>query len=251
MSRSRPVRPLAVLVTFVLTAACTIAGAASVSAATQTCNKYGTATVSGGRYIVMNNEWGDDVPQCINITDDGFTITTANHSKPTNGSPASYPAIYAGCHYRNCSSGTGLPLQVAKFGSPRTSVDFTTTSNGQWDAAYDIWFDPTSNPTGHNSGAELMIWGNHRGSPQPAGSKTGTATLAGATWDVWRGGIVVSYVRQSPTNSLSNLNIKDFTDDAAKRGYIQSSWYLTSVQFGFEPWQGGAGLGVNSFSFTP
>jgi cellulase/cellobiase CelA1 len=28
----------------------------------------------------------------------------------------------------------------------------------------------------------------------------------------------------------------------------QSSWYLTSVQAGFEPWQNGAGLAVTSFS---
>jgi cellulase/cellobiase CelA1 len=34
------------------------------------------------------------------------------------------------------------------------------------------------------------------------------------------------------------------------RGYAQRSWYLTSVQAGFEPWIGGTGLAVNSFSYT-
>src|SRR5206468_2633309 len=34
------------------------------------------------------------------------------------------------------------------------------------------------------------------------------------------------------------------------RGYASSSWYLTSIQAGFEPWSGGTGLAVNSFAVT-
>ena len=225
--------------------------APTAGADTQICDTFGSTPVSGGRYIVQNNEWGDSIQQCVNATDDGFTVVSGDHNVPTNGPPAAYPSIYAGCHYGNCTTGSGLPLQVGAFGSPHTSVSYTTTS-GQWDAAYDIWYDPTPNPPGQNTGAEMMIWGAHSGAPQPVGSKVGTADLAGATWDVWFGNIgwnVVSYVRQQPANSL-DIGIKDFTSDAVNRGYVQTAWYLTSVQFGFEPWQGGPGLGVNSFSFT-
>ncbi|WP_263992013.1 GH12 family glycosyl hydrolase domain-containing protein [Mycobacterium bourgelatii] len=28
---------------------------------------------------------------------------------------------------------------------------------------------------------------------------------------------------------------------------VNQSWYLTSIQAGFEPWQGGVGLAVESF----
>jgi endoglucanase len=59
----------------------------------------------------------------------------------------------------------------------------------------------------------------------------------------------VSYVRESGTDALT-VNLKDFTNDSISRGYLQPAWYLTSVQFGFEPWQGGPGLPVNSFSYT-
>jgi hypothetical protein len=225
--------------------------ARTASADTQVCDKFGSTSIAGGRYIVQNNEWGDSIPQCINVTASGFSVTTGNHNVPTNGAPAAYPSIYAGCHYGNCSSGSGLPLRVSSFGNPRTTVSYNTTS-GQWDAAYDIWYDPTPNPPGQNTGAELMIWGSHSGAPQPVGSKVASVNLAGATWDVWFGNTgwnVVSYVRQQPTNGL-DVGIKDFTTDAVNRGYVQNSWYLTSVQFGFEPWQGGPGLGVNSFSFT-
>ena len=39
-----------------------------------------------------------------------------------------------------------------------------------------------------------------------------------------------------------------FVNDVAARTQVTSSWYLTSVQAGFEPWSGGAGLAVNTFS---
>jgi hypothetical protein len=224
-------------------------------AATTICDKYGSMPVSGGRYIVQNNEWGDSIQQCIDVYDDGFRYTTGYHNLAGSGAPAAYPSIYAGCHYGNCSSGTGLPLQVSSFANPTSSVAFTT-ADGQWDAAYDIWFDTSPNPPGQNNGEELMIWADHSGPPQPFGSKVGTVSIEGATWDVWYGrqnGSVawntVSYVRQQASHSIT-VNIKDFTDDSAARGYLSRSWYMTSVQFGFEPWVGGPGLAVNSFSYS-
>ena len=61
---------------------------------------------------------------------------------------------------------------------------------------------------------------------------------------------MVSYLFQgSPMNSL-NFDVMDFVRDTFSRGsqYGTNSWYLTSVQAGFEPWIGGVGLTVNSFS---
>ncbi|MBB4928090.1 GH12 family glycosyl hydrolase domain-containing protein [Kitasatospora kifunensis] len=232
------------------------AGAAPASADSTICDQFGTATVSGGKYIVQNNEWGDSIQQCINVGDDGFTVTTGNHNVSTSGAPAAYPSIYAGCHYGNCSTGDGLPLQVSAFANPQSSVDFTTAP-GDFDASYDIWFDTNPNPAGQNDGEELMIWANHFGPSTPFGTKVGTVYLEGANWDVWYGRQgsspawnTVSYVRQQPTNAIT-VNIKDFTDDSINSGWLQPSWYLTSVQFGFEPWVGGPGLAVNSFSFDP
>ncbi len=48
----------------------------------------------------------------------------------------------------------------------------------------------------------------------------------------------------------TNFSIKAFTNDAVSRGKIDPNWYLTSVQAGFEPWIGGAGLAVNQFAFN-
>ena len=133
-----------------------------------------------------------------------------------------------------------------------SSVSMSYPSSGEWDAAYDIWYDPTAKKNGQNTGMEVMIWMNHMGRPQPIGSKVGTATIAGQTWDVWYGNpgwAVVSFVA---TSALGTLNFKphDFFTEAVNRGYAQQSWYLTSLQAGFEPWIGGAGLEVTDFSVT-
>jgi hypothetical protein len=227
--------------------------AAEPATAVDICEQYGTATVQD-RYIVQNNRWGADTAQCISTTPSGFRVTRAEHSKATNGPPASYPSIYYGWHYGNASPGTVLPLPVTDpaVAALRTSVSYTFVSGATYNAAYDIWLDPTPRTDGQNTGAEIMVWANRQGSIQPIGSRVGTANLLGTTWEVWFGNVgwnVVSYVRSTPAPSLS-FGVTTFVDDAVARGHAQRSWYLTSVQAGFEPWIGGAGLGVDDFSVT-
>jgi len=231
------------------------ATASAAHADSQICTQYGSTTIQGGRYIVQNNVWGDSTTQCINVTGSGFAVTSAVHNLPQNGAPAAYPSVYAGCHYANCSSGSGLPLAVSdgRFGSVSTSVSMSYPNNGSvYDASYDIWFDPTPRTDGQNTGAELMVWLNHTGSVQPAGRQVGSVNIGGTNWNVWYGNSgwnIVSYVRQSPTSSIS-FNVASFYRDMVNRGYAQNSWYLTSVQAGFEPWVNGTGLAVNNFSYS-
>jgi hypothetical protein len=229
----------------------TTAGAAP--AGTVLCDQYASTASPNGAYIIQNNRWGTSAQQCITVTANGFTLSTSNANVPTNGAPASYPSIYWGCHYGNCTPGFN-PIQASSsaFSGISTSVGMSFPSSGQWDAAYDIWFDPTARRDGQNTGAEVMVWANHLGAPQPVGSKVATVSLAGGTWDVWFGNIgwnVISYVRTAGTGSLS-FPVSTFFNDAVTRGYAQRSWYLTSIQAGFEPWTNGTGLAVTNFSVT-
>jgi len=253
-----PTRLRAVLAAAAVGLAATV-GALALSgpaahADTQVCDKYGSTTIAGGRYIVQNNNWGDSTTQCINVTSTGFSIASASHNLPQNGAPGSYPSVYAGCHYANCSSGSSLPMQASdsRFGGITTSVSMSYPGNGSvYDASYDIWFDPTPRTDGQNTGAEVMIWLNHTGSVQPVGSRVASVSLAGGNWDVWYGNSgwnVISYVRTSATNSI-NFRVNDFWSDVVSRGYGQRSWYMTSVQAGFEPWVNGTGLAVTNFSY--
>jgi cellulase/cellobiase CelA1 len=138
---------------------------------------------------------------------------------------------------------------VSQISSATSSINYTYTG-GTYNASYDIWLDPTPKRDGVNQ-MEIMIWFNRQGPIQPIGSSVGTGNVGGRTWDVWRGSNgsnnVISYVAPSPITSWS-FSVLDFINDIRNRGAITNSWYLTSIQAGFEPWNGGVGLGVNSFS---
>src|SRR6185369_8690032 len=225
--------------------------AGPAAADTQICEQYGSTTI-GGRYVVMNNRWGTSAQQCINVTSTGFAIQTQQGTGSTSGAPVSYPAVYYGCHYTNCSPGTNLPMQVASISSATSSINYQFVSGATYDAAYDIWLDPTPKKDGVNQ-QEIMIWFNRQGSIQPIGSVVGNATIGGRNWEVWRGSngsnAVISYVAPSPIASWS-FSVLDFLNDVKSRGAITNSWYLTSIQAGFEPWVGGTGLAVTNFSAT-
>jgi hypothetical protein len=229
-------------------AAVDAAGGGTAQASTQLCDKFGSTTVQD-RYIVMNNRWGADTPQCVNVTNTGFAIT-AGHQKPTNGAPAAYTAIYYGCHYGACSPRTNLPMQVGQISSAPSSVSFSYPDSGIYNVSYDIWLDPTPNKQSTNK-QELMIWFAKRGPIHPVGSRVATATIGGRGWDVWSGfngsSDVVSYVAQSPITKWT-FDVRGFIDNVATRGKVTNAWYLTSIQAGFEPWVGGTGLAVNDFA---
>jgi cellulase/cellobiase CelA1 len=246
----RPIRALAAIGLFLAGTAAVVVAATPAQADVRICEQYGSTTIQG-RYVVQNNRWGSSAEQCINVTDNGFSIVSQQGSAATNGAPLSYPSVFFGCHYTNCSPGTNLPLQVSQISSIPTNINYTYTG-GTYNASFDIWLDPTPKRDGVNQ-MEIMIWFNRQGPIQPIGSSVGNGNVGGRTWDVWRGSNgsnnVISYVAPSAINSW-NFNVLDFVNDARNRGTITNSWYLTSIQAGFEPWNGGVGLGVNSFSTT-
>jgi hypothetical protein len=248
--RLRTVRALfGAVLTALTTVAALLVTTAPAQADTVICEPFGS-TVIQGRYVVQNNRWGTSATQCVTATDTGFRVTQADGSVPTNGAPKSYPSVFNGCHYTNCSPETNLPAQISTISSAPSSISYGYVSNAVYNASYDIWLDPTPRTDGVNR-TEIMIWFNRVGPIQPIGSPVATATVGGRTWEVWTGSNgsndVISFVAPSAISSWS-FDVMDFVDQAVARGMAQSNWYLTSVQAGFEPWQNGAGLAVNSFS---
>jgi cellulose 1,4-beta-cellobiosidase len=240
-------------------AAVTVLAAGSAHATTRSLGGMQSTPVAGGAYTVQNNEWGSGAPESITTNGSaGFTVTNSSIDNATNGAPGSYPSIYAGCHWGNCTHG-GLgahPVQVTRLTTPQTvTTSWKTRQPGgsaAYDVAYDLWFNRTPAATGQPDGAELMVWLNHHGPVQPFGSQVGTATIGGVSYQVWEGtqpwGDTISYVMASPTTSVRDLDVGALAADAVRRGYIRTSWYLIDLEAGFELWQGGAGLATDSFS---
>lgn len=217
----------------------------------QICHKWGTLSVAGGEYTLQNNIWGADTAQCISpVAATGFKIDSAEHAN-FGGLPASYPSIFKGCHWEDCTPDSGMPMRVSDVDSAAFSWSFNTIGGDTWNATAEAWFKTNPVP-GPPDGAELMLWFDHNGAVQPGGSLTDTVVLAGTTWEVWftdsPGWNFVTYRRTVPVNSAA-LDLKPFIDDATLRGYIDPDWYLMDMEAGFEVWRGGAGLQVNGFSF--
>jgi Glycosyl hydrolase family 12 len=216
------------------------------------CDQWGTIPINNGEYIYQQNEWNSSASQCATVSGVGFSLTTSNFNLP-NGAPATYPSIYKGCHWGNCSTNSGMPIKVSNIGTA-TSIVNITTAPGDWDAAYDIWFNTTSTTSGQPDGTEVMIWVNHQGFPNPFGGLAqSNVQINGANWDVWTGHQagwnIISYVRQ-PGATSANLDLKPFFSDAVSRGSLDSSWWLIDVEMGFEVWTKGQGLGISNLQIT-
>src|SRR5947209_20479984 len=73
-------------------------------------------------------------------------------------------------------------------------------------------------------------------------------------WAVWTGQQtswkIISYVLNPGATSVTNLDLKALFNDAVARGSINPANYLIDVEAGYEIWQGGQGLGTNSFSVS-
>ena len=229
--------------------------AASSSAGTTTHCHSQAHPVSGGTYTVMNNEWHSNAKQCI--TTDGtasFTVANSSIATTTHGAPGGYPLIYRGCHWGACTPDSGLPIRVSGIYSGTVITSWNTTHPGgsnRYNVTYDIWFNRTPTTSGQPDGAELMIWLNRHG-PTPAGPLVaGGVSIDGRSYDVylhqgrWN---LITYLMTTGATSVRQLDLWPLVADSVSRGYIQPSWYLISVESGFELWRGGTGLATNSFS---
>ena len=217
-------------------------------------------SLDNGLYHLQANEWNSSA--AFTVCNDGnvdFDVSSSSISNSTSGAPGAYPSLYLGCHWGDCTSGGGLPVLVSAMdggGVVSTSYSTSTTGSGAYDDSYDIWFNQASSTSDNSTnGLELMIWLNHNGSVQPAGSEVASdVSIGGNTYDVWYNGTspggTVSYVLANPVTSVSNLDLGPLAADAVARGYMPASWYLIDVEAGFEIWQGGQGLTANSFSVS-
>jgi hypothetical protein len=225
-------------------------------AATTTCAQFGTVSINGNQYIYQQNEWNSSLGQCASVdaSTGAWSLTQASFNLPTNGAPATYPSVFRGCHWGNCTTGSGLPIQVSALGTATSSWSTTQVASGAYNVSYDLWTNSTPSASGQPNGSEIMIWLASRGGVQPAGQIVGTATIGGATWNVWTTRMsswnYIAYQRTTGTTSVSDLDLKAFIQDSVSRGSTNSSWYLLDAEAGFEIWQGGQGLGSRSFSFA-
>jgi len=234
----------------------------STAVAARLCGQAGwpQTPVEGGTYMVQNDEWNSTAAECI--TTDGhaqFTVASSAISRPASGDPGGYPSIYSGCSAGVCTTGNKLPIRVSQLKPGMITSSWVTTQppDGAYDVAYDIWFNRAPVTSGAPDGGELMIWLAHRGGSQiaPAGAPVAHVAIGGYAFTLWLwtgtgGQHRISYVMDNQVRSVRDLDVSGVAADAARRGYLSATSYLLNVQAGFEIWQGGRGLGTESFALS-
>jgi xyloglucan-specific endo-beta-1,4-glucanase len=172
-----------------------------------------------------------------------------------SGGVKAYPSIVSGWQFGAWSpNNNGFPVQVSANAPLPTSVSFYMSGNNQFDAAYDLFFSPNTNPS--SPSAELMVWLNYSGN-QPAGKPVAHGVAlggVGGTWDVWVGSVgwpVWSFVADSQTTSFSG-NLQPFVYYVSRTNdWLNQSWYELNTEFGAEVLQSnGQNGGINVTNFS-
>ena len=228
--------------------------------------------VGGQNYVIQNNNWGNPSGTDLQLEYKNNSFKIIAGSGSGGDAPASFPSIYIGASGNTANGnysthpGDNLPTKISDITSITSTFRYSG-STSVFNSTYDIWFANAIPTATYNDGIDgfVMIWLRDPSGKQPIGSKQGTATIAGKTWDVWKGprgagpmgsqssAPVVSFVNptendDSRAQNFTNVNIKEFLTAAASYG-ISSSMYLTDVFAGFEIWNGGSGgnLSVDEF----
>jgi xyloglucan-specific endo-beta-1,4-glucanase len=239
-------------------ATATATPAAPVSTGPENCTDF--AALTRGRYWVNNNVWGKadgTGSQCVwenGLTGDNLSWGTRWTWAGDNTKVKSYASAVLGWHWGwKVPSGTGLPVRLSAGKAVTANWNFkvTQSTSNVMNVAYDLWLHDMANPDWQNNPTdEVMVWLYKSGGAGPVGTKQATVTIAGTTWDLYRGNIgweVYSFVRTTNT-SAAGLDLTDFTDDLVARGWLAKTKYLSSVQAGTEIFTGSGQLDTTAYS---
>ncbi len=207
-----------------------------------------------GSYAVQvdtyNANGGND---CVTATTGsgcvGFTATPNLNLPASANAPGGYPSIVYGWHYGQYHGGYTTAKPISSINSIPSSWSFTVpSSNVKYDVSYDIWANSSGgNPASPDANTlELMIWLDETSDVVPAGTPLNggtTVTIAGQAWQIYTGMVstwhYIAYKRSPSTQPFNGVDLKAFLTDAATRSVgVTNSWYLLSVEAGFEIWKG-------------
>ncbi len=273
MSRSftaaRPATTVRGLIGRIIPGLLLLAGATGAQA-WDACSPWYSYTYSP--YVVQNSTWGSGNSgagwwQCL-WASSASNWTSEFHWLNQNGSNGYYsvkgwPAIYRGLWNSGgkiVTSDSGLPKKHNTTGNFTGSCtwQYLNTNRPRHNASYDLWVDTSAWGTSSGSNRiEVMVWQYKGGSDvNPLGTYKTNINISGSNYNVYvsQGQVswnVVSYVRTTTTQSHTNLNLKNFTTDAAGRVSRNiNDYYLQSLDWGYEIFGGDGKIQVTALSYA-
>jgi hypothetical protein len=199
-------------------------------------------------FNIYNNDFG--ARTClVNTNNLGFGITNSS----VRGGYKAFPNISSGWKWGVAPlHGYRYPVQERADGHPLTSVSVHLVNRGVYNAAYDMWFSTYAQKNGQDNAAEVMIWlacqHNCFAHWWPVVRIEGVRFYK-VTWVAYHNGVhwrYTAFQAVSSRSSFRNLWLNPFFQAA----HVKPTWYLTSIDFGFELVDSGYGLRVNNYSLT-
>jgi hypothetical protein len=225
------------------------------------------ARVDAGGYVLNNNPWGKEAitgfSQCV------FAASSSNRygwlwrwpaSNPS-GQVRAYPELMAGrSPWPPVNTGHGLPAPISSNISLTFNLDLEAEPTGTYNFAPEVWLTSAAVPSTTNITHELMFW-FARNNMTPAGSRTGSVTIGGVSYDVYinenhdpgagagtaTGWTYVAFVAATPVIS-GTIELKPFLDHLAATGRLTGAAYYAVVDFGTELVSGSGSVIVSNFS---
>ncbi|KAF5357345.1 hypothetical protein D9758_005913 [Tetrapyrgos nigripes] len=162
--------------------------------------------------------------------------------------------------YANVESSVAKGVQLSAIRSAPTiwTWHYGTQSQGiRADVAYDIWTGVARSgaPASSASSYEIMIWLSGLGGIQPVGSPVAQGiSVAGHTWDLWRGPNtnwqVLSFKNVGADITNFNVDLNQFFQYLIQNQGVSSSQFIQSIQAGSEPFTGTANLVTSNYSVS-
>lgn len=212
--------------------------------------------IDQSQYMVRSDDDFDASGSYVTLTNYGRQGFGIKSVKDNSGAYNAYPYIGRGCAYGLCTQGS-FPRKVSNDKTPTAQMDTHQTWQGTYNTAMDLWFSTYPNRDDHANGTEIMIWISHPGINIPSSAITHRGVwVNGWEYDVmsWRAnnGSVswnyVAFIRDSQGDAFSNQYLNPFFRDVESWGLLNSSWYWTSIDAGFELCKdSGPGLAVSYF----
>jgi len=206
--------------------------------ATTMCGNWGTVATAG--YTVYHNNWGASAAtsgsQCTTFTSVSSALSFVWSTSWTWEGGSSSVKSYSNVALESINK------QLSAISSiPSTWSWRYTGTNIVADVSYDLWLAPS---VGAANTYEIMIWLAAYGGAGPisaTGSTVATPTIAGTTWNLFKGTngatTVFSFVAPAHIGDFS-ADLKLFFNYLTTSQGVSTSSVVTSLQGGTEPFTG-------------
>lgn len=236
----------------------------------QTSQNWGSLRFASGECAVVNNTWnsaaaGEGFEQSVFLADvSGKETIGWRWRAPWHLLPrvVSLPEIICGNKPWDAKTrpDDGFPFRA---GTKRLTADFNVNlrARGVYNMVFSLWGVSSVPATRNEITHEIMIWTVRAGQP-PAGQHVDAITVNGVAYEVYieehqrdasgqntNTWTYVAFVAQKPV-LRGPLDISAFVDYLLQRGTLQSTHYLTSLEFGNEICQGAGVTEIQDFAIN-